>query len=80
MDNLNIQKHPVVLDLIEEAGHCIMFHAPYWSCDGAIKYVSNTIHTLLQMSSAGNGARTVEQLVDKLDNIIHQLKIVSFKS
>ena len=80
MDNLNIHKHPVILDLIQEAGHRIVFRAPYWSCDGAIEYVFNTIHTLLQMSSAGNGARTVEQLMDRLDDIIHQLKIVSFKS
>ena len=80
MDNLNIHKHPVVIQLIEEAGHRIVFRAPYWSCDGAIEYVFNTIHTLLQMSTEGNGSRTVEELIDKLDDIIHQLKIVSFKA
>ena len=80
MDNLNIHKHPVVLNLIENAGHRIVFRAPYWSCDGAIEYVFNTIHTMLQMATEGNGASTAEQLIDRLDDIIHHLMIVSFKS
>ncbi len=80
MDNQNIHKHPVVIQLIKEAGHCIVFCAPYWSCNGAIEYVFNTIHTLLQMLTEGIGSRTVEELIDKVDNIIHQLKIVSFKA
>ncbi len=32
------------------------------------------------MSTEGNGSRTVEELIDKLDDIIHQLMIVSFKA
>jgi len=53
MDNLNIHKHPAVLDLIDDAGHKIVFRAPYWSCDGAIEYVFNTIHVKLQMADNG---------------------------
>lgn len=44
MDNLNIHKQPMILDMIEDAGHRGVFCAPYWSCDGAIEYVFNTIH------------------------------------
>jgi transposase len=48
MDNLNVHKNPVVEDLIESAGHSVIYRAPYWSVDGAIEYVFNTIHTKLQ--------------------------------
>ena len=43
MDNLNIHRHPAVLHLIAERRHRVVFRAPYWSCDGAIKYVFNTL-------------------------------------
>lgn len=42
MDNLNIHKHQSVKDLIHNAGHGLVYRAPYWSCDGAIEYVFNT--------------------------------------
>jgi hypothetical protein len=40
MDNLNIHKHPMVLYLIYNSGHRVVFRAPYWYCDGPIEYVS----------------------------------------
>lgn len=40
MDNLNAQ--------IRNAGHGLVYRAPYWSLDGAVEYVFNTIHTKLQ--------------------------------
>lgn len=48
MDILNIHKHPMILDIIEDAGHHIIFSVPYWSCDSAIEYVFNPIHVKLQ--------------------------------
>jgi hypothetical protein len=47
MDNINIHKHASILEMIEDAGHRIVFRAPYWSCDGAIEYVFNIINTFL---------------------------------
>ena len=47
MDNLNSHKNPMVLNLITGAGHRYLFRAPYWSVDGPIEYVFNTIHTHL---------------------------------
>ena len=44
MDNINIHKHPVIPDMVEYAGHCIVFRAPYWSCDGPIEYVFSIVH------------------------------------
>ena len=41
MDNLNIHKHPVILNLIHEHNRRMIFRAPYWSCDGAIKNIFN---------------------------------------
>lgn len=68
MDNLNVHKHPIVLALIRNAGHRVVFRAPYWSCDGAIEYVFNTIHTRLQMQF--NAIDDVDELVNELNLII----------
>ena len=71
MDNLNIHKHFIILDLIENAGHRIVFRAPYWSCDGAIEYVFNTIHTFLEMD--GDKMEDVTALENRLNLIIGSL-------
>ncbi|EJK52676.1 hypothetical protein THAOC_28026 [Thalassiosira oceanica] len=76
MDNLNIHKHPLIIDLIEDAGHRVVYRAPYWSCDGAIEYVFNTIHYFLQM---GDGVDGVDELEDRLDDIIFDLTQASFR-
>ena len=76
MDNLNIHKHPVILDLIEQAGHRVVFRAPYWSCDGPIEYVFNTIHVHLQMTEAP--MNDIEDLKTELDDIIFRLVDASF--
>jgi hypothetical protein len=68
MDNLNIHCHPAVLHLIAERGHQVVFRAPYWSCDGAIEYVFNTLQTRLQMDV--QGVETVLELVGKIGGII----------
>jgi hypothetical protein len=45
-------KYFIIRDSIVNAGHTIVYRAPYWSCDGAIDYVFNTIHTELEMDGA----------------------------
>jgi hypothetical protein len=37
----------MVLNLITGEGHRYLFRAPYWSVDGPIEYVFNTIYTHL---------------------------------
>jgi hypothetical protein len=69
MDNLNIHRHFIILDLIANAGHRIVYRAPYWSCDGAIEYVFNTIHTELEMED-GIAMENVEDLENKINNIV----------
>ena len=76
MDNLNIHKHPLILDMIEDAGHRIVFHAPYWSCDGPIEYVFNTIHVKLQMNDTG--VKTTAALEKEIDDIIFGMVDASF--
>jgi len=68
MDNLNLHRHLVTTNLIYARGHHIVFRAPYWSCDGAIEYVFNTLQTRLQMEI--NGVDSVFQLVNKINVII----------
>lgn len=77
MDNLNVHKHPSVLNLIENAGHRVVFRAPYWSCDGPIEYVFNTIHTLLQMDD--EGVKTLQELMLKIDDLIFDMVETSFR-
>ena len=77
LDNLNIHKQPVILDLIEFAGHRVVFRAPYWSCDGAIEYVFNTIHTMLEMSDTE--ANNADELELVLDDIIFRMVPLSFR-
>jgi hypothetical protein len=68
MDNLNIHCHPAMLHLIADRGHRVVFRAPYWSCDGAIEYVFNTLQTKLQMDV--HGVENVLALVGKIAGII----------
>jgi len=69
MDNLNIHKHQLILHLIYTRGHRVVFRAPYWSCDGAIEYVFNTIHTLLEVDD-GTRIEDVNFLVNRINLII----------
>ena len=69
MDNLNIHKHFIIRDLIAHASHRIVYRAPYWSCDGAIEYVFNTIHTELEMDD-GVAMENVDDLENRINNIV----------
>jgi hypothetical protein len=68
MDNLNLHKHPMIINMIHSRDHRVVYHAPYWSCDGAIEYVFNTLQTNLQVDV--NGVGTVYQLMNKINTII----------
>ncbi len=68
MDNLNLHKHPMTITLVYLHGHRVVFWAPYWSCDGAIEYIFNTLQTELQMEI--NGLDSVFQLVHRINVII----------
>ena len=68
MDNLNLHRHPVTTNLIYARGHHVVFRVPYWSYDGAIEYVFNTLQTRLQMEI--NGVDNVFQLVNNINGII----------
>ncbi len=68
MDNLNIHHNPLVLQLITESGHRYVFRAPYWSCDGAIEYIFNTIHSFLMFEYPG--LENLDDLENAIENII----------
>ena len=68
MDNLNIHKHPIIINLIYTRGHRVVFRAPYWSCDGPIEYVFNTLQT--RLSSDFIGVDNELALCNKIDTII----------
>ena len=53
-----------------------MFRAPYWSCDGTIEYVFNTIQTWFQMDV--HGVENVFEHVGKIGGIIGDMP--SFKN
>ena len=76
MDNLNIHKHPIIRDLIDESGHRVVYRAPYWSCDGPIEYVFNTIHVKLQMTDTN--CNDANALIAEIDDIIFHMVDSSF--
>ena len=68
MDNLNVHKNPMVVNLILNAGHRLVFRAPYWAVDGAIEYVFNTLQTTLMVYY--NKLNSMEDLENKVRQII----------
>ena len=42
------------MDLISNAGHRVVFRAPYYAVDGAIEYVFNTVQTNLMVEYKNN--------------------------
>jgi hypothetical protein len=71
MDNLNIHHSPVLLHMIASWGHRYLFWVPYWSVDGPIEYVFNTIHTL-QLQYFGT-INNLDILCNRVDTMIAQL-------
>lgn len=71
MDNLNVHKVKVVTDLIYNAGHRVVYRAPYWSCDGPIEYVFNTLQTRIQMDFGK--IDSLDELVDEVNRIVEEL-------
>lgn len=71
MDNLNVHHDQMVLDLITSHGHRYLFRAPYWSVDGPMEYVFNTLHTILLRYF--NDIADLEELGNRLNIIIQQL-------
>ena len=71
MDNLNIHKVAIILHLIHEHGHRVVYRAPYWSCDGPIEYVFNTLQVKIQMCF--NEIDSVVELVDEVNRIVKEL-------
>ena len=68
MDNLNVHKNPLVIGLILNGGHQVVFRAPYWAVDGAIEYVFNSIHTLLEVLF--DNVANMEELILCVENIM----------
>ena len=68
MDNLNIHKNPLVVGLILDKGHQVGFRAPYWVVDGAIEYVFNSIHTLLEVLC--DNVADMDELITCAENIM----------
>ena len=74
MDNLNVHKNPAVVNVILNGGHRLVFRAPYYAVDGAIEYVSNTIHTGLL--SYYNTITTMEELKNATALIFGNLRSI----
>lgn len=72
MDNLNVHRNQLVENIILDAGHRVVYRAPYWSVDGAIEYVFNTIHTKLQQRY--QQISTMDELVNRVNLIIGEFE------
>ena len=68
MDNLNVHRNQLIENIIEDARHRVVYRAPYWSVDGAIEYVFNTIHTKLQQQY--QQINNMDELTNQVNHII----------
>ncbi len=73
MDDLNLHRCPIVTNLIHSYGHQIVYRAPYWLCDGAIKYIFNMIQTKLQMDL--EAVDSIHGLVNKINGIVGDMTL-----
>ena len=71
MDNLNIHHSKILLMRFEERGHRYLFRAPYWSVDGPMEYIFNSVHVFLLMHF--RDIEDLDVLANRLDVIITQL-------
>jgi hypothetical protein len=65
MDNLNAHKNPLVTNRILNAGHRLVFRAPYWPVDGAVEYVFNAIQSKLRIYF--NRLETIDNLRNRIN-------------
>ena len=80
MDNLNIHKHLAIRFLIYNRGHRLVFRAPYWSCDGPIEYVFNTVQVELQSPVFRDKVDSVNKLEDAIDVILERMGMLTFRN
>ena len=67
-------RHPLVIQAIRLAGHRLVFRAPYWSVDGSIEYLFNTIQlgltNLLYRIYSDNAIEEMNNLKEQIRRII----------
>ena len=66
----------LVMGLIIDEGHRVVYRAPYWAVDGAIEYVFNTLHTLIEVLF--NQIQSMEDLILAIEYVVSTLH--SFRS
>lgn len=71
MDNLSAHVNIVIAQIIRDAGHRVVFRAPYYPVDGPIEYVFNTIQQELTMKLYE--IYTADQLQAGVNDIITSL-------
>ena len=84
MDNLNTHKHPHIVGMIHNRGHRLIYRAPYYAIDGAIEYVFNTLHSLLEVmynriSNMQDLETAVEDCIRSMTTFVPYFKHVGFK-
>ena len=71
MDNLYSHRAPQVRNMIDAAGHRLVFRAPYWAVDGPIEYIFNTIQNTLTINMPR--IRNVDDLINELNNAVARI-------
>ena len=84
MDNLLAHKHPVVLQMILNAGHRFAFCAPYYPVDGPIEYLFNVIagKLLQDMHLVQNDVNLCNQMwvaINSFENFVGFFEEVEFQ-
>ena len=71
MDNLSLHHSLQTATIIHNAGHRLAFRAPYYSVDGPIEYVFNTIQCALRINNhlISDGSSLIDEMRNATTNI-----------
>ena len=83
MDNLNSHTNHAVQNLIINAGHRIIFRAPYYPVDGAIEYIFNVIQCALRLQlrdikTTDDYKRVLEHIITNMPEFSNFFRHVGF--
>ena len=70
MDNLSLHHSLQTATIIHNAGHRLAFRAPYYSVDGPIEYVFNTIQCALRINNhlISDGSSLIDEMRNAIAN------------
>lgn len=85
MDNLNVHKDPLILNLITAMGYGYVFRCPYRPQDGPIEYVFNAVETKLKsrqfrIYNDADMVREMDDIIRSFDTFVSYFEVAGFRT